>query len=296
MTGYAIVHGSDPSLPASPQENHGWALEVRSVNSRFLDVIVKLPDECRQLEPKLREAVRSHGARAKVELRLAWANAPRTERLEPSNLALTTIAQAQRAVLSAFPDATPLNVAEVISLASRAEGATLPDEGAIMLAATTALGRWRAARQTEGEKLCVLLNERVLLLRQLVGEAMTMVPKQVELQRERFLQRWRDALNIVQSDPTPDHVHERALVECAGFASRVDVAEEIGRLDSHLVEIARLLNAGGELGKRLDFLIQELHREANTLGSKSASLEMTRISVDMKVLIEQMREQVQNIE
>ena len=118
----------------------------------------------------------------------------------------------------------------------------------------------------------------------------------VELQRQRFLDRWREALGAAQTDAAASAAQERALSEATAYAIRIDVAEELTRLQSHLDEIERLLHKGGEVGKRLDFLIQELHREANTLGSKSSAIELTRISLDMKVLIEQMREQVQNLE
>jgi uncharacterized protein (TIGR00255 family) len=118
----------------------------------------------------------------------------------------------------------------------------------------------------------------------------------VEQQRARFLERWNEAMGLAEGSASPETAQDRALTEATAFAIRIDVAEELTRLAAHLDEIERLIRKGGEIGKRLDFLIQELHREANTLGSKSAALELTRISVDMKVLIEQMREQVQNIE
>jgi uncharacterized protein (TIGR00255 family) len=118
----------------------------------------------------------------------------------------------------------------------------------------------------------------------------------VEQNRQRFLTRWKEAMALTDGATLPEAAQDRALTEATAFAIRIDVAEEITRLSSHLDEIERLINKGGEIGKRLDFLIQELHREANTLGSKSAALELTHISVDMKVLVEQMREQVQNIE
>ena len=123
-----------------------------------------------------------------------------------------------------------------------------------------------------------------------------MIPQLVEQQRTRFLERWKEAMALAEGATLPEVAQDRALTEATAFAIRIDVAEELTRLDSHLDEITRLVTKGGEIGKRLDFLIQELHREANTMGSKSAALELTRISVDMKVLIEQMREQVQNIE
>jgi uncharacterized protein (TIGR00255 family) len=148
-----------------------------------------------------------------------------------------------------------------------------------------------------------VLQERIARLRELADRAEPLVPAVVERQQQRFLDRWSEALKSTAaglaggaSAVAPEAQRERALNEAAAFALRIDVAEELARLRAHLEEIARLLGAGGELGKRLDFLIQELHREANTLGSKSAALELTGVSVEMKVLIEQMREQVQNIE
>ena len=122
------------------------------------------------------------------------------------------------------------------------------------------------------------------------------MPQLVEQQRQRFMDRWREAMGLAEGSATPEAAQDRALSEATAFAIRIDVAEEVTRLESHITEIERLLAKGGEVGKRLDFLIQEMHREANTLGSKSSALELTRISVDMKVLIEQMREQVQNLE
>ena len=124
----------------------------------------------------------------------------------------------------------------------------------------------------------------------------------VQRQQQRFLERWQEALANVPvssgagASVSADALRDRALNEAAAYALRIDVAEELSRLSAHLDELTRLLTAGGELGKRLDFLIQELHREANTLGSKSSALELTNIAVEMKVAIEQMREQVQNIE
>ncbi|MDH6591203.1 uncharacterized protein (TIGR00255 family) [Variovorax sp. TBS-050B] len=152
-----------------------------------------------------------------------------------------------------------------------------------------------SARQREGARLAKMLEAHVAQLRTLVEQAGPLVPQLVEQQRARFLERWQEAMGLT-GGTLPEAAQDRALTEATAFAIRIDVAEELTRLKSHLDEIERLLKKGGEIGKRLDFLIQELHREANTLGSKSAALELTRIGVDMKVLIEQMREQVQNIE
>ena len=153
-----------------------------------------------------------------------------------------------------------------------------------------------SARRREGTRLAATLVAKIGEIRQLAQQALPMVPQLVALQRQRFIERWKEAMSTVQGPVAPESVQDRALAEATAFAIRIDVAEEITRLGSHLDELERLINKGGEVGKRLDFLIQELHREANTMGSKSAALPLTNIAVDMKVLIEQMREQVQNIE
>jgi uncharacterized protein (TIGR00255 family) len=153
-----------------------------------------------------------------------------------------------------------------------------------------------SARQREGERLATMLLERIGQLRTLANQAVPLVPQLVAQQRQRFVERWKEAMALTDGTTLPEAAQDRALSEATAFAIRIDVAEEITRLNSHLTELERLITKGGEIGKRLDFLIQELHREANTMGSKSAALELTHISVDMKVLIEQMREQVQNIE
>jgi uncharacterized protein (TIGR00255 family) len=141
-----------------------------------------------------------------------------------------------------------------------------------------------------------MLLDHIAQLRILAEKSSPLVPQLVAQQRQRFLERWKEAMALADGSALPEAAQDRALTEATAFAIRIDVAEELTRLNSHLDELERLIKKGGEIGKRMDFLIQELHREANTMGSKSAALELTHISVDMKVLIEQMREQVQNIE
>jgi uncharacterized protein (TIGR00255 family) len=271
-------------------------LEIRSVNSRFLDIAFRLPDELRQHEPALRDLIQTHCKRGKVELRANLESASSGAVPEPSPRLLQRLAMMQNKVQGWLPTAPALTVAEVLRF-SASDDAGPKDWGPELMAlATTAIKDMLQSRQREGERLSVMLRERVASLRELVQQATPLVPQLMEQQRQRFLERWKEALGMVDDHTLPDVARERALTEAAAFAIRVDVSEELTRLASHLDEIGRLLKKGGELGKRLDFLIQELHREANTLGSKSAVLEMTRVSVDMKVLIEQMREQVQNIE
>ncbi len=202
----------------------------------------------------------------------------------------------QDTVRSWLPNAAPLSVAEVIRL-SAAEHPGVGDLGdEVVPLVDRALKDMIASRQREGTRLATMLTDRLAQLRALAEQALPLVPQLVEQQRQRFLERWKEAMALTEGATLPEAARDRALTEATAFAIRIDVAEELTRLSSHLDEIERLLKKGGELGKRLDFLIQEMHREANTMGSKSAALELTRISVDMKVLIEQMREQVQNIE
>ncbi|MDE2153723.1 MAG: DUF1732 domain-containing protein, partial [Betaproteobacteria bacterium] len=163
-------------------------------------------------------------------------------------------------------------------------------------AAAAALRALQAARAAEGERLRAFLLERCARLRELAQQAGQVAPQAVARMQERFVARFREALELLGGSADAQASHERLLQEAASFAIRVDVAEEIGRLHSHLDALQGVVHGGGETGKRLDFLIQELHREANTLGSKSAVLELSEIAVDMKVCIEQMREQVQNLE
>ena len=154
------------------------------------------------------------------------------------------------------------------------------------------------SRASEGSKLVAVLLDRLAKLRALADQAEPLVPAAIDRQQQKFLARWHEALELTGAAQSvaPEALQERALNEAASFAIRVDIAEELARLRAHFDEVTRLLKKGGEVGKRLDFLIQELLREANTMGSKAASIELTNISVEMKVLIEQLREQVQNLE
>jgi uncharacterized protein (TIGR00255 family) len=305
MTGYATAHLGGPATAANAEpardSKPGLGLEIRSVNSRFLDLTFKLPDDLRGSEPALRELLTARLKRGKVEVR-AWIEgrsdaSPRS----PSALELQKLVGLQDNVRAWLPTANPLSVAEVLSLTSRQQGNPGELNEGLQSLAETAINNLMDAREREGKRLAAMLLDRLGQLRQLAKDAQPLIPQLVAQQRQRFIDRWNEALaagapSATGNTVTSDMANDRALTEATAFAIRIDVAEELTRLDSHLTEIERLIKKGAEVGKRLDFLIQELHREANTLGSKSSNLELTRISVDMKVLIEQMREQVQNIE
>jgi uncharacterized protein (TIGR00255 family) len=325
MTGYASVQSSETNAPVGSSTSPRLGLEIRSVNSRFLDLGFKLSDELRQCEPALRELLTHSLKRGKVELRAFVGAGKESTSSAPSVALLQRLNQSQDSILAWLPTAKPLSVADVMRLAAsdtstEQASAHGHDHSAQVLAlAQQAVADLLASREREGARLAQMLLGHTAQLRALAAAAAPLVPELVAQQKQKFIDRFMQALQAgtatePNSSPLSQQAaHDRALTEATAFAIRIDVAEEITRLGAHLEEIERLLTVQkpaksvaktdtktepkqAEIGKRLDFVIQELHREANTLGSKSSTLEMTRISVDMKVLIEQMREQVQNIE
>ncbi len=310
MTGFAHATAGDagtaddgahrPAGSAAAAANAGRSavtVEARSVNSRFLDLAFRLPDELRGLEPALRELIGAAFKRGKIELRVATQREADSGWPQPQPDQLNKLSRMESTVIGWLPKAQPLSVNEALHWC-RQGGATDRLDEAALAAAREAITGLREARGREGARLVDILMERITRLRELADQARPLVPAVVQRQQQRFLDRWNEALQNAGAggSVSADALRDRALNEAAAYALRIDVAEELARLCAHLDEIDRLLKAGGELGKRLDFLIQELQREANTLGSKASALELTNISVEMKVAIEQMREQVQNIE
>jgi len=308
MTGFgnasATAASAASSEGAAATDSAAVTVELRSVNSRFLDISFRMPDELRQHEGALRDLITAGCRRGKVDVRVSAAKSSGDDWPQPTADQLNRLSRLEGTVTSWMGKAQPLSVNEVLHWCRSAPAAIGRVDEALMEAGRRAVAALREARAREGEKLVAILMERIARLRELAAQAEPLVPAVVERQQQRFLERWAEALKATGgadatssagSIPT-EALRERAMNEAATFALRIDVAEELSRLRAHLEEIARLLKGGGELGKRLDFLIQELHREANTLGSKSAALELTGVSVEMKVLIEQMREQVQNVE
>jgi len=306
MTGFGNASATAAPAASSAGSNapdSAVTVELRSVNSRFLDISFRMPDELRQHEGALRDLITAGCRRGKVDVRVSAARSNGDDWPQPSAEQLNRLSRLEGSVAAWLPNAQPLSVNEVLHWCRSAPAAIGRVDEALLEAGRRAVEALREARAREGDKLVAILMERIVRLRELAAQAEPLVPAVVERQQQRFLERWAEALKSTSaldggaaSGIPTDALRERAMNEAATFALRIDVAEELSRLRAHLEEIARLLKAGGELGKRLDFLIQELHREANTLGSKSAALELTGVSVEMKVLIEQMREQVQNVE
>jgi uncharacterized protein (TIGR00255 family) len=309
MTGYAsAVAGAQNATETTPSAEgtasrpsaagaSSIVVELRSVNGRFLDLGFRLPDEFRALEPALRDLVSGSIRRGKVELRLSTQREAEGSWPQPQPDQLNRLSRLEGTVQAWLPKAQPLSVHEVLQWCKGGGTVEKLDEVALD-AARRAVAGLVESRAREGEKLVAVLMERVKRLRELATQAEPLVPAAVQRQQQRFLERWKEALEATGGAQTisAEALQERALNEAAAYAIRIDVAEELARLRAHLDEISSLLKKGGEVGKKLDFLIQELLREANTLGSKASSLELTNTSVEMKVAIEQMREQVQNLE
>lgn len=283
MTGYAV---------ASAESARGaLTLELRSVNSRFLDLQFRITEELRAAEPLLRDMISARIARGKLDCRLSSGNAggPPPQQLNPQAMQALRGLAAEAA--RTFPEAAPLRVADVLRWPGvLAEPAVDAERTRAMLEelGRRALDELCAARAREGAKLAAVLLERIAEMRKRLAEVAPLVPEAVAAHRAKLGERLREVLEA--------GIEERIRAEIALFAAKSDVDEEITRLAAHLDEVERVLAKGGVAGKRLDFLAQELNREANTLASKAAGLKIADCALELKILIEQVREQVQNIE
>jgi uncharacterized protein (TIGR00255 family) len=251
-----------------------------------------MPDELRMLEPALREILAAQLTRGKVECRISFV--PRSSVQNPAQLnqsLVQQLAQWSNEVQAILPAADSLSVADVLRWPSVLQNAATPIDTLQTVVPELlhqVLNEFTAARGREGEKLQVFLSQRIEQIESLCTLVSPRIPAAIAAYEEKLAARLRTAL---QTDDD-----ERVRQEITLFASKIDVDEELSRLQTHLAEMKRVLAKGGTVGKRLDFLMQELHREANTLGSKSVDAEVSRASMEMKLLIEQMREQIQNLE
>ena len=284
MTGFATA--------ATELDTGSLAVELRAVNHRYLDLQLRMPDELRMLEPLLREILAAQLTRGKVECRIGFAARPSVQNPAQLNQPLVQqLAQWNDEVQTILPEADGLSVADVLRWTGVLQSAALPTDTLQTVVPELlyqVLNEFTAARGREGDKLQDFLLQRIEQIETLCSLVSPRIPTAIAAYEEKLAARLRIALQ------TGDD--ERVRQEITLFASKIDVDEELSRLQTHLVEMKRVLVKGGAVGKRLDFLMQELHREANTLGSKSVDAEVSRASMEMKLLIEQMREQIQNLE
>ena len=283
MTGFAAVSGEVPG--------GRFALELKTVNHRYLEFQTRMPEDLRSLEQSMRELVAASLTRGKVDCRITFTSVATRDSLAPNEDALAALADTQKQILKKF-DATSLSVWEIMHAPGVMSAEALGTDAAkqkLMGLFKNAIAELTATRQREGEKLGAMINQRLDGIEALVKQVTPLIPEMVAAYQEKLATKLAEAMVGAASD-------ERLKQEVVLFASRTDVSEELNRLTAHISEVRRVVKSGGAVGKRLDFLMQELNREANTLGSKSVSSESTKVAVELKVLIEQMREQIQNIE
>lgn len=284
------------SMTAFSRQEHtaSWGslqLELRSVNQRYLEPHFRLPESLRDLEPAFRDALRARLARGKVEVSLRFDAAGDSAGLAVNPARLAELSRALGEVRQAVEDTTPPDALALLDypgvLENRGpEPETIKAEALALF--ERALDDLVAGRAREGEKLAELIRERLVAIDGQVAEVRRLMPQILERQRSLLLER----LESVKAELDP----QRLEAELALLAQKADVDEELDRLATHVAEVERQLKQKGPVGRRLDFLMQELNREANTLSSKSVVASTTRCAVELKVLIEQMREQIQNIE
>jgi len=267
-------------------------IELRSVNHRYLELQLKLEEQLRAFEPLVRELIAAQLGRGKVECRMSLIQRlDSTEQAQLNPMALQRLKQLTSDVEQHFPQSQPLRVAEILHwpgvlTQQGVNQETLANE--IRTGLHQVLQDMSEARAREGAKLKAMILERLQGMEHIVARVKPLLPLEIKAYQERLVAKLKDAMATISD--------ERLSQEMTLFMQRIDVDEELTRLGAHIEEVRRILDEDSVVGKRLDFIMQELNREANTLGSKSVSIEVSRASMELKVLIEQMREQIQNIE
>lgn len=294
MTGYFAADGMTPAGTVT--------VECRSVNSRFLDLTLRLDDTLRFAEPAIRERLQKRLTRGKVEVRMSLSADESALPAQINESALKRLLELQSAVLRHSPEAAELSVSEILEMPGIAHTAqTDKDEllQAVLAVLDKTLDGFIAAREREGAALAKVINGYMDKMTSVVEEVRAAIPQILAQLQTKLAARLEDALSQTltqQGTLTKEEITERIRQEVTLYAMRMDVDEEMNRLTTHIAEVRRLLAAGGAVGRKLDFMAQEMNREANTLGSKAAAIEMTQASLSLKITIDQMREQIQNLE
>lgn len=294
MTGFSNAHGDTPLGHVT--------VEIRCVNSRFQDISVRFCDELRSFEGTAREMIAKCVARGKLEVRASIKTNLDANSVHVDETSLKTLVALQNKVLATLPEAKPMTVAEILAYPGVA-AVQAPDQEAVSQAFTqimnSALEAFVASRQREGAALTKVLLNNCDKIEATVAAVAQKIPEIHANIKAKLTERLEDALGEALSEKGSiprEEISDRIRQEVTLYALKMDVEEEINRLKTHVAEVRRVLSAGGAVGRRLDFLTQELNREANTLGSKSAAIEMTDAAIALKLSIDQMREQLQNLE
>lgn len=294
MTGYAVT--------TCESESGTLTIEIKSVNSRFLDLQFRINDDLRALEPALREAIMAKIVRGKLECRVSFGRKQGEGQVQALNpVALAQLTRLQAELAAQFPQAKALTYGEILRWPGVLEEAQISQENLHADALKTLHNSLQAfidSREREGAALVNMLLTRIEAMEAIVQRITPIIPQIIAHFQQKATERMQEALGLTGDGAilTRQEVLERIRQEVTLYGIRIDVAEELSRLSAHLNETKTILKKGGQVGKRLDFMMQELNREANTLGSKAAAKELADASMELKLLIEQMREQVQNLE
>ncbi|MBD8656775.1 YicC family protein [Oxalobacteraceae sp. CFBP 13730] len=295
MTGYAVAtsEGAAGTL----------TIEIKSVNSRFLDLQFRINDDLRALEPDLRTAIMAAIQRGKVEVRVSFGRKVSGGAAALNQELLADLARLQGEVTRHFAQAAPMTVAELLRWPGVIEESTIGQESLqadVAALTVTTIAAFVDSRRREGAALETMLQSRIESMEAIVKRITPLIPQVISQFQNKAIDRMQDALGLAghgnPSTLTRQEVLERIRQEVTLYGIRIDVSEELSRLSAHLNETRHILKKGGQVGKRLDFMMQELNREANTLGAKASVKELADASMELKLLIEQMREQVQNLE
>ena len=301
----ATVHSMTGFANAQSTTRAGTlSMELRSVNSRFLDLNFRMADDIRNVEPLIREKLMNALSRGKVEGRISWGRAEGEKRIPKVDLEqVKQLAALEASIQSALPKANGFRITEVLNWPGVVEDNSLSGEElqeTIAKLCDQAIDALKRSREREGAGLAVVLLEKVDGMEAIVNSLLPMLPQFLAHYEGKIRERMTEAFDKIISDKashlTVEDLEERIKHEVALHSVRIDVKEEVERLQTHFTEVRRILKKGGVIGKRLDFVTQELNREANTLGSKAHAIAQTQASIDLKVLVEQFREQIQNIE
>ena len=294
MTGYAVASDATPIGTVT--------IEFRSVNSRFLDQTLRLHEDLRFADPIIREMLTKRIVRGKVEVRASLTADENAEPATVNTAMLERIMALQTSIQAAVPDAHPLSVYNLMAMPGVLTSCR-PDEDQLAAAIRTivdrALDAFTASRAREGEALSRVLLANCDQIENVVKELQPKIPAILTHIGDKLQERLETALSNALTDNstlTKEEVSDRIRQEVTLYALRLDVEEEMNRLLTHVAEVRRILGKGSAVGRRLDFVVQEMNREANTLGSKAAAIDMTNAALQLKVIIEQMREQIQNLE
>ncbi len=290
MTGYALV---------TSEGEIALSVELRGVNGRFLDLSFRMPEEFRSQEMMLRELLRANIQRGKIECRVAWRKDDSAGQSMPNPEVLALLSKQLEALTQALPNLTAPSAADLIrtpGLFGRELDVT-ELQPRLLATAEQAVEQFIASRVTEANRIKVMLTGRLDAIQTIADSLRERVPELTAAFEARLREKLIVAFESLPEQPvSKEETMARVRQEVSAYGLRADVSEELDRLSSHVSECKNQLKGTGPVGKRLDFLMQELNREANTLGSKASAIDQTQAAVDLKVLIEQIREQVQNLE